>query len=97
MSCVPAKWFVNSELACRVFQALVSQPTFFVVQQFQRDSITNPLMMDLHHRHSHDFVFYPFFILNNLVVDKGSYVLSSSSISCSQILSEFHEIPSVRQ
>lgn len=94
LSHVPSAWHDESETPLAAFQALLSQPTFSIIQQLQHDNVTDPFLIDLHTKHSHGTLSYPFSIMNGLVVRKGRYVISPTSALCIQIISEFHDTPS---
>jgi hypothetical protein len=75
LSRVPSAWHDEYETPYAAFQALVSQPTFSIIQQLQHNNVTDPFLIDLHTKHSQGTLSYPFSIMNGLVAGKGPYVI----------------------
>ncbi|CAI8615765.1 unnamed protein product [Vicia faba] len=94
LSRVPAEWPEDSVTNSPAFQALVSQPTFSIIQQLQNENTTDPFLVELHNKQLMGTLSYPFSVVHGLVVHKGRYVLGPTSRLCLSIISEFHDTPS---
>lgn len=94
LSRVPAEWPEDSVIGSPAFQALVSQPTFSIIQQLQQENTTDPFLIELHNKQLQGTLSYPFSVVQGLVVHKGRYVLGPTSPLCLNIIGEFHDTPS---
>jgi hypothetical protein len=94
LSRVPADWPTDSDPPSSMLCALVSMPTFSILQQLQQENVTDKFLLEFHHKLSQGTLPYPYSIVNGVLLHKGRYVLSPSSPLCNQIMSEFHDTPS---
>ncbi|PNX80974.1 Ty3/gypsy retrotransposon protein, partial [Trifolium pratense] len=94
LSRVPGEWSEADSPPDTSFMALVTTPTFGIVQQLQKENASDPFLLAFHQQHTEGILPIPYSIINGLVLHKGRYVLNSASPLCSLIISEFHATPS---
>jgi hypothetical protein len=93
LSRVPAEWSKNPDCDDPSLLALVTTPTFGIIQQLHKENASDPFLLAFHQQHAKGTLVSPYSIMNGLVVHKGRYVLNAASPLCSIIISEFHDTP----
>ncbi|KAE9606341.1 putative nucleotidyltransferase, Ribonuclease H [Lupinus albus] len=93
LSRVPAEWPSDSTTPSN-FMALVSIPTFCIIQQHQQENSSDPFLLEFHSCATQDTLEHPFAIVQGMVTHKGRYVLSPTFSLCKTVVSEYHDTPS---
>lgn len=94
LSRVPAAWPDWDSPDSSALLALVSSPTFGIIQQLRKENASDSFLLAFHEKFAQATLMFPYSISNGLVLRHGRYVLNPSSPLCTTIISEFHDTPS---